>query len=247
VQVTTAANVVVKGVGIIAKANNVTAREVAQNRTAAGHRRALLDTCDAGTCDASSDTAALELFDRLDASSMGLLTLTMGSAVDGRVANGGSASLCASVLRGVLDGQSVESRCDAGDTSRRRLLQSGGNPAVILPSDFSTRCAADSICSTAGGSSVSSSWLADPATVVAVVQNWPATSILGSNIAVAPDTQLTPATGECCCMWAALSILVSLLHQENPATAEGCNTLPLQQHGVYAPLAPLLGSLPSCC
>jgi hypothetical protein len=239
---TSAANLVTQGVGIIAKFLNEAAKTIAQNRPSAGHRRVLLeDSTDSSDAVA---TTALDLYDRMEASSTGLLTLTMGSAVEGRVANGGSADLCASVLRGVLDDQRVESRCDAGDTSGRRLLQQGtAIAAVVLPSDFNTKCASDPTCSTTGGNSISTSWLADPATVLAVLQSWPATSILGDSVVVAANSELTPATGGCCWLRMLVPLLAFWPYQEVMQALQGATSM-LSSSMYNLCLQPLVRILP---
>lgn len=181
-QITSAANLVVKGVKAI--------RTSASRPTPApSHKRSLLEE---GA--AASTPTAVDVFTRLTTSGNGLLTLTKGGSMVDKVANGGSSDLCTSTLRGTLDGRSVTSNCAAAPT-RRRLLQASSEAAVVLPSDWSAACTADSTCNAAGAASVNSDWQADPAATLAVVQSWPATSILGSGVAAA-NTELSAASGE---------------------------------------------------
>jgi hypothetical protein len=185
-QITSAANLVVKGVKAIRTS-------APRPSPAPSHRRSLLQ--DAA---AASTPTAMDVYNRLTTSGNGLLTLTKGGSMVNKVANGGSSDLCTSVLRGTLDGRSVVSNCEAAP-ARRRLLQNNGQAAVVLPSGWSATCAADSTCNTAGEAGVESSWAADAAATLAVVQSWPATSILGTNVAAA-NTELSAASGNWPCM-----------------------------------------------
>lgn len=193
-QVHTAAEVLAKGLG---------AAYGRKQETAYGYRRALLA---ADSSSAASAASTADAYNRLSSSTTGLNALvSMGTAV-GTVKVAGSPSICLAVARddvtvGDLDGISISLNCgqqgSVSSATKRKLLQgaAAANATLTMPANFSASCAADPTCSQGGIADVQSAYTEPSlaAAIMAQVQNWPASSLLGT--LAANNTQLVYVSG----------------------------------------------------
>jgi hypothetical protein len=147
--------------------------------------------------------AAQAAYRRLTGTVTGLSALVASGTAKGTTRVAGSDMICLAVacddVTSFTSNRIISLKCDSpaagGASGNRRLLAAAVTPTVAMPSDFAAACAADTSCSSAGTTTISSSFINDPTNIMATVKHYPkAVSLLG-NLAEA-GTNVTVISGE---------------------------------------------------